>query len=97
MDIKYFIGVIGLFTCLGSGIFLLGCLSAQDMLLKKWNAKDKGWVRELNKGLNAHLIMENKPPQEFVEEFNKSPLKRYGWIRYVILFGIAMFWYANKY
>ncbi|WP_298815771.1 hypothetical protein [uncultured Roseibium sp.] len=96
MSLDNFIGAVGLIAWIASGLFLLGCLTAQDKLLIKWNAKDKKWVNEGNMGLNTHLNMENNPPQEFIEEFNNRPIKRYRWVFLVSIFGIFAFIFATN-
>lgn len=97
MYLDYYFGAVGLVAWLGTGIFLYGCLFAQDSLFEKWEARENGWIKEGNLGLNTYLVHDNTPPQEFIEAFNSRPLRKYRWAMWVVgLVGFVLFAFSTR-
>ena len=95
MSIEKYLGMAGVVLVFGWSTFVLLCNLAQDRLVQKWNAKEKGWVEEGVRGFGARIIKENRPPKEFEDAFNNRPMKKYGWMHVFLFVGLILVLVAN--
>jgi len=95
MSVYKYLGMAGVVLIFAWAIFCLICNLAQDRLVQKWKAKEKGWVEEGVRGFGARLIKENRPTKEFEDAFNNRPMKKYSWMHAFLFVGLILIMFAN--